>query len=1244
MKLLKNFPMFLMGKLPLLFLLLILSFPSIGQNFSLLGDLTPAGSSQPGPITELNGKLIWLVENPNRLVVSDGNTVEVILNISDYIQAFNIRTKVYNNKLYFAYASNLYVTDGTAAGSYKLANVVDDLGQPNYTSIFNLAIYNGDLYFDGGGLFRYNESMTLPQAVSENVPRITHMVGAQGQLYFSATTGSFNINQNYQFGNGTTAGSTPISSDPHIFVDYCRFAPIYEIADHAVYIQTECDALYDHKVFFDEDFAYGTGYSYSPEVLNDDLFFANRNIGADEDFSRLMRFQNGQSQAVFTSNVSTDSKHHVNNLTVVGDILYFTANYKLYKFQNNAVSEVKDFGVSLPFDLIKGDDKLYFLTRDISSFNNFKVWESNGTAAGTLDLYTFSSNIELDLRNYWNGDLYFKSTAQGFGREIWKLDLNPNLSAPVPTLSTTNTNPSGPFTVNVSFNENVNGFTASDIIALGFDISNFSGSGSNYSFTATPLTTGALGISIPEGIANDGQGNANIASNALSILSQIDPATLCNVQVTAGNSSITISNIYAPTPIIQLYDANYNSVYSCSDDDCPFEQVVTGLAPGLYHFTAQLFTNNYGGNICNINEDIIVGGNCVDVDGDGICADQDCDDLNSNLPQPVGTSCNDGNANTTNDVILSDGCTCEGTPIQGGCNVTATSSNNSITITGLTGQENAKLFDGSFGVLFSCNPWSGSSCSGSETITGLVTGVTYFVSAQSTECDEWIPVTVVGGGCTDNDNDGICADQDCDDNNANLPQPAGSSCNDGDANTTNDVILSDGCTCKGTPIDNGSCNVAATSSNGSITITGLTSNENTKIFDSSYSTVFSCNPWNGDPCSGNEIATGLTVGATYFVSVQSTNCDEWIPVTVAGGNGCTDNDNDGVCADQDCDDNNANYPQPVGNSCDDGNSNTTEDVIQADGCTCEGTPINNGCNVAATSSNGGITITGLNSQSNAKVFDGAFAEYWACNPWNGNSCSSTETVTGLQSGVTYYVSVQSNVCNEWIPVTVGGGNSNLPDLNVSAFNFQSSASIGDIVYFNFDLNNAGQATATNDFTINMYLSTNTSLDGSDYKVGELLTGNIAPGTIPNVQGAIFIDSSVPANTYYLLVSSDDSNVISESNEGNNVTASSNTIQVGPSMSSNSLAKNESQEGQIQLNRLFPNPTSHDLFISLEAEKEEGLVLQVIDLNGKVVMEKTITAEIGLTSFMLETSTIQNGLYQLFIQGSQARIVSRFLKQ
>ncbi|MEM1119884.1 MAG: reprolysin-like metallopeptidase [Bacteroidota bacterium] len=54
-----------------------------------------------------------------------------------------------------------------------------------------------------------------------------------------------------------------------------------------------------------------------------------------------------------------------------------------------------------------------------------------------------------------------------------------------------------------------------------------------------------------------------------------------------------------------------------------------------------------------------------------------------------------------------------------------------------------------------------------------------------------------------------------------------------------------------------------------------------------------------------------------------------------------DADNDGVCADDDCDDNDPNIgaKRAVGTTCDDGDANTEIDQIQADSCSCMVTPI-----------------------------------------------------------------------------------------------------------------------------------------------------------------------------------------------------------------------------------------------------------------------------------------------------------------
>jgi len=74
-----------------------------------------------------------------------------------------------------------------------------------------------------------------------------------------------------------------------------------------------------------------------------------------------------------------------------------------------------------------------------------------------------------------------------------------------------------PIPITVTFGEDVTGFEQNDVILGNGSISNFSGSGSSYSFDITPSGDGAVTVDIAENVAEDDEGNGNLAAQQFSI-------------------------------------------------------------------------------------------------------------------------------------------------------------------------------------------------------------------------------------------------------------------------------------------------------------------------------------------------------------------------------------------------------------------------------------------------------------------------------------------------------------------------------------------------------------------------------------------------------------------------------------------------------------------------------------------------------------------------------------------------------
>ena len=200
-----------------------------------------------------------------------------------------------------------------------------------------------------------------------------------------------------------------------------------------------------------------------------------------------------------------------------------------------------------------------------------------------------------------------------------------------------------------------------------------------------------------------------------------------------------------------------------------------------------------------------------------------------------------------------------------------------------------------------------------------------------------------------------------------------------------------------------------------------------------------------------------------------------------------------------------------------------------------------------------MVYIGLNdedSEGNFKWFNGEAFNYDNINPCSfceANSSDLDFVIMAPWDGTWSF----SNFYNQRkyvieIPCDNSGGGNDRPDLTLANLeNVSSNMTTGAVENFEFDLKNIGTATATESYTIGMYISYDDNLSNDDILAGEINTANTSVGTDPNVPAAITVPN-VADGSYYLIVVADINNTINESNENNNEIAESININSGNS--------------------------------------------------------------------------------------------------
>ncbi|MAK61226.1 MAG: hypothetical protein CMK09_09635 [Ponticaulis sp.] len=91
-----------------------------------------------------------------------------------------------------------------------------------------------------------------------------------------------------------------------------------------------------------------------------------------------------------------------------------------------------------------------------------------------------------------------------------------DMTAPTPVLASTMAGPvSAAFPITITFDEDVTGFTVTDLVVTNGTVSGFSGSGADYSATVAPTTDGIVTVSLAAGAATDAAQNASQAAGDL---------------------------------------------------------------------------------------------------------------------------------------------------------------------------------------------------------------------------------------------------------------------------------------------------------------------------------------------------------------------------------------------------------------------------------------------------------------------------------------------------------------------------------------------------------------------------------------------------------------------------------------------------------------------------------------------------------------------------------------------------------
>ena len=265
---------------------------------------------------------------------------------------------------------------------------------------------------------------------------------------------------------------------------------------------------------------------------------------------------------------------------------------------------------------------------EVSLTNNSLSLNKTGTATGTLSVLNgTTSTPTVTVSNITGEGTLGVSISGGSSRNGSKTDVGAGPSA---TFSVDNTAPSvtivdqvanpynAAFQAQITFSENVTGFTVSDLTFTNANLSNFSGSNNFYTVTVTPTGDGNVTGNLAANSAQDSAGNGNTAAPGFGMVyDATQPSVSISSASTSVNSAFTttftfsedvtgfaVGDISATNASLSNFNATSASVYTATVTPVNEGDVTLNVAANVASDSAT--NNNTAATQYSVNYDTTV--------------------------------------------------------------------------------------------------------------------------------------------------------------------------------------------------------------------------------------------------------------------------------------------------------------------------------------------------------------------------------------------------------------------------------------------------------------------------------------------------------------------------------------------------------------------------------------------------------------------------------------------------------------